>query len=145
MAAGEPHVPKPENPGGAEDPAAALRRLEERLDRVSAAAERLFAEAAERLATDQAPPERSHEVPPAGWQRVGSGPGRGEAREHELAELLLAITAAVRERIPDELARRLLDALRELLLALRALIDFYLERTARSWREPVQVRDIPIL
>ncbi len=35
--------------------------------------------------------------------------------------------------------------MRELLLALRALIDWYLERVEQRRREPAEVQDIPIL
>jgi hypothetical protein len=60
-------------------------------------------------------------------------------------DVLLAILASVRDRIPPELQRRLADAIREVLLAVRALIDWYLERTERRRAEPTQVQDIPIL
>jgi hypothetical protein len=46
--------------------------------------------------------------------------------------------------VPPELQRRLAVALRELLLALRALIDWYLERAERRGAAPSEVQDIPI-
>jgi hypothetical protein len=46
--------------------------------------------------------------------------------------------------VPPELAQQLADAVRELLMALRALIDWYLERLDRPSPEPVEVEDIPI-
>jgi hypothetical protein len=46
--------------------------------------------------------------------------------------------------VPPELARQLADALRELLVALRAVIDYSIERLERSPREELQVEDIPI-
>ena len=113
-----------------------LSRLEQRLDRASEAAERLIAEAA--AAAVRKPP-------PAGWQRPEpeperrAGPGSGEI------ELLLDAVRALRDRIPPELQHRLGEALREVLLALRALIDWYLERTERRRRPPTEVQDIPIL
>jgi hypothetical protein len=113
-----------------------LSRLEQRLDRASEAAERLIAEAA--AAAVRKPP-------PSGWQRPEpeaerrAGLGSGEI------ELLLDAVRALRDRIPPELQHRLGEALRELLLALRALIDWYLERTERRRREPTDVQDIPIL
>jgi hypothetical protein len=113
-----------------------LSRLEQRLDRASEAAERLIAEAA--AAAVRKPP-------PAGWQRSEpeaerrAGLGSGEI------ELLLDAVRALRDRIPPELQYRLGEALREVLLALRALIDWYLERTERRRREPTEVQDIPIL
>jgi uncharacterized protein (DUF2267 family) len=59
--------------------------------------------------------------------------------------VLIALLALLRERIPPELAQRLAAAVHEVLLALRALIDWYLERSERARTEPVEVRDIPIL
>jgi class 3 adenylate cyclase len=135
---------------GSEADADALRRLEQRLDRAAEAAERLLGDAvAAGLGAASPSPspspsqEQSAEVPPAGWQRPGdeAGPvsGGGEM------DVLLAILASVRDRIPPELQRRLADAIREVLLAVRALIDWYLERTERRRAEPTQVQDIPIL
>lgn len=114
-----------------------LARLEARLDRASEAAERLIAEAA--AAAVRRPP-------PAGWQRVRSEdaePDAGRALGSEI-ELLLEAVQSLRERIPPDLQRRLGEALRELLLALRALIDWYLERSERRRSAPSEVEDIPI-
>jgi hypothetical protein len=111
------------------DDADALRRLEERLDRASRAAERLIAEAR----------GWGRKPPPAGWQAGKSGGQDGP----EL-ELLAQLIQSVRELVPAELQRRLAEALRELLLALRALIDFYLERLERSEQAPTEMEDIPI-
>jgi hypothetical protein len=116
-----------------------LSRLEERLDRASEAAERLIAEAADRA---------TGKPPPAGWQQPAADEGPGGRRGSLLggeAELLFGVLASVRERIPPELQQRLADALREVLLAIRALIDWYLERSERHRSEPVEVEDIPIL
>lgn len=157
--------------GGEPDPSEeALRRLEERLDRASDVAERLIVEAAARVAQapvgDPPPPppesesesepepgrsQAAAQPPPAGWQRRGDGPSEGSgasaATSSSRSELdvLLQILAAVRDRIPPELQHRLAEALREVLLAIRALIDWYLERTERRRAESVQVEDIPII
>ena len=159
-----PEPPEPES--GAErprlTPEEALRQLEARLDRASQAAERLLAEATARAASagspgsETEPPgrdraarrrdraarrdERETEPPPAGWQAPeteSAGAGRD-------LELLLGIVQSVRDLVPPELQRRLAEALRELLLALRALIDWYLERVERRRAEPAEVEDIPI-
>lgn len=123
------------SPTGADDP---LARLEARLGRASEAAERLIAEAA--AAAIRRPP-------PAGWQRVQSDddpePEPGSTLGGEI-ELLLDAVHSLRDRIPPDLQRRLGEALRELLLALRALIDWYLERSERRRSEPSEVEDIPI-
>ena len=114
----------------------ALRRLEERLDRASDAAERMIAEAAAAAAG-----KPGSDPPPAGWQLPGSdGPSSASGD----LDLLVQVVGALRDLIPPELQRRLAEALRELLLALRALIDWYLERNERRRAAPSQVQDIPI-
>jgi hypothetical protein len=119
------------------DSADALRRLEQRLDAASEAAERLLADATARATGNP---------PPAGWQQ------RRPDAEHDGggllgndADLLLGLLVSLRDRIPPELQRRLAEAVREVLLALRALIDWYLERTERRAAKPAEVQDIPIL
>ena len=117
------------------DPAPdALRRLEQRLDRASRAAERLIAEAggAGHAAAGRKPPA-------AGWQAPDS-----EAADGGELELLAQLIQSVRELVPDDLQRRLSAALKEVLLALRALIDFYLERLERRDAAPAEMQDIPI-
>ena len=115
----------------------ALGRLEERLDRASQAAERLLADAAQRVTTGPKPP-------PAGWQgpRPESGGGLLDGAD---TDLLLGLVAVLRDRIPPDLQQRLAEAIREVLLALRALIDWYLERSERNRSSPAEVQDIPIL
>jgi hypothetical protein len=111
----------------------ALRRLEERLDRASRAAERLIADARQERSSPDGKP------PPAGWQSRGTGSQDGT----EL-ELLAQLIQSVRDLVPAELQRRVADALRELLLVLRALIDCYLERLERPEHAPTEMEDIPI-
>jgi hypothetical protein len=126
-------------------------------------AERLIVEAAARVA-GQTPRDRGEAAPegeavpaegeaadgkppPAGWQRreppVAEGRGAGSRPRGEI-DLLLDVLASVRDRIPPELQHRLGEALREVLMALRALIDWYLERTDRRRSRPAEVQDIPI-
>jgi hypothetical protein len=137
-------------PGSAEE---ALRRLEQRLDRASEAAERLMAEAAAAAAGNPSAsrgaagnpdsgsePAEPVKPPPAGWQIPDDArPGTAEL------DPLVALVQALRDLIPPELQRRLVAAIRELLLALRALIDWYLERLERRREQAVEVQDIPIL
>ncbi len=133
----------------------ALRRLEERLDRASEAAERLIAEAAAAASgvrgaaptggddppgSPPTPGEDTPKPPPAGWQN----PHKEQRSPESELELLTQVLQSVRDLVPPELQRRLAEALRELLLALRALIDFYLERLERRRSEPTEVEDIPI-
>jgi hypothetical protein len=118
-----------------------LRRLEERLDRASAAAERLMAEAmgAADNGTDS---PRDPEPPPSGWQSRETE--ASPTRDSDL-EALIALARSVRDLIPPELQQRLINALREVLQALRDLLDWYLERLDRQRAEPAEVQDIPIL
>jgi hypothetical protein len=117
----------------------ALGRLEERLDRASQAAERLLADAAERMNGG-----RPSDTPPAaGWQQPAPERDTSPLLGAD-ADLLLGLLGALRDRIPPDLQRRLAEAIREVLLALRALIDWYLERSERRRAEPPEVHDIPI-
>jgi hypothetical protein len=79
-------------------------------------------------------------VPPCGWEAPRDERGRG------LPDVspLLALLDAVRRSVPPELSRQLAEALRELLLALRALIDWYLERLDAAPGDGAPVEDIPI-
>jgi hypothetical protein len=145
----EPQPPDHEHsapPGGPEE---ALRRLERRLDEASAAAERLIREAASEAARAAARGSDSRDTPPAGWQAPESGhaPESADARARGRldAEPFLALLQSLRDLIPPELQRRLVEAIREVLLAIRALIDWYLERLERQRTSAPEVQDIPIL
>ena len=117
----------------ADEPRESLRRLEERLSSASSAAERLIAEAA-RTGVRGKPP-------PAGWQ----SPPPEERRNGSEVDTLVAALGALRELIPPDVLERLMTALKELLLAVRALIDSYLERIERRRVEPTEIEDIPIV
>jgi len=136
-------------PGSPED---TLHRLEQRLDQASEAAERLMAEAAAAAAASGAAgvsgaagtagsASDPSTPPPAGWQ-TAEDDARSSTSE---LDPLVALVRAVRDLIPPELQKRLIAALREVLLALRALIDWYLERIDRRHEHGVEVQDIPIL
>jgi hypothetical protein len=116
----------------------ALREVRAHLDEAHAAADRLVQEA-QRQAEDAAG-EPAAEIPPSGWD----GP-RGDASAPDL-RALLALLDALREAVPAELSRQLAAALRELLLALRAVIDWYIERLGdpADRRSGVEVEDIPL-
>jgi hypothetical protein len=115
-----------------------LRAVREHLDEAHAAADRLVEEA-QRQAEESAG-EPAADVPESGWD----GP-RGDASTPDL-RALLTLLDALREAVPAELSRQLAAALRELLLALRALIDWYLERLGEppGGRADVEVEDIPL-
>src|SRR5206468_2543751 len=89
---------------------------------------------------DAGNPGEPAKPPPAGWQT----PEDARAATPDL-DPFVALVGALRDLVPPELQRRLVAALRELLLALRALIDWYLERLERRRGQSVEVEDIPIL
>jgi hypothetical protein len=158
----------PEEPGRVPEPGSpeeALRRLEQRLDQASEAAERLMAQAAAAAAARMASSAGGSVAgagesvggagesaggagesaggapPPSGWQTTDGGT-RGSTSE---LDPLVALVQAVRDLIPPDLQQRLIAAFREVLLALRALIDWYLDRLDRRREQGVEVQDIPIL
>src|SRR5690348_1972517 len=92
------------------------------------AAERLVREAHARAEA------AARATPPNGWSS-GAAPDVGS---------LLSLLDAARGAIPPELARQLADALRELLLAIRAVLDYSIERLERAPAPERQVEDIPI-
>jgi hypothetical protein len=78
----------------------------------------------------------------------------GEAREHA-AELphrdardeldaLVALLRALRELVPPELQQQVSEVIRQVLLLLRAVIDYWVDRIDAPRREEVEVQDIPI-
>jgi hypothetical protein len=133
-----PRDERPDEPGAEDRGPDALRRLEERLDRASDAAERLISEAAAQSAARAAGARRP---PPAGWQAPASEDASARAPD---LDLLVHLLESLRDLIPPDLQQRLVEALRELLLAVRALINWYLERLDGHRKEPEEVEDIPI-
>ena len=57
---------------------------------------------------------------------------------------LWALLDSARGTLPPELERRLADALRELLLALRAILDYSIARLERPPPDEPPVEDIPV-
>ncbi len=119
--------------------------LRSHVDAAHAAADRLVREANERAAAAEAASrEQTRDVPPRGWETP-----RSESENAGITPDLAAIMALIegaRDVIPSELSAQLAEAMRELLLALRALIDWYVDRLDAP-REPQQksVEDVPIL
>jgi hypothetical protein len=86
--------------------------------------------------------------PPPGWEgwaRAANGTTGGPQLRPPFPDLsaLIAIFEALRRAVPHELQEQFVALQRELLLTLRALIDWYLERLDGTSRAP-QVEDIPI-
>jgi hypothetical protein len=104
---------------------------------------RLTREAAERLAADAAGAARSR-VPPRGWEVPRDGSGDGPAGGGEL-QALAALLESIRAALPREITQQLAELVRELMLLLRMLIDWYLERLgARGAEAAPAVEEIPI-
>ena len=100
--------------------------------------------------------------PPSGWcarrpprprrprapraSRRAAGRRRGRPSNGQFPDLtaLLALVDAARGALPPELAWALVDALRELLIALRAVLDYSIERLDRPGPSEPRVEDIPI-
>jgi hypothetical protein len=99
-------------------------------------------EEAERLVREaHAAAEEASSVPPRGWSVPGS---ERAAPALDLGQIT-ALVEALRGVVPPELARQLADALRALLLALRAVLDWYIARLEGA--EPAardDVQDIPV-
>jgi hypothetical protein len=107
----------------------------DRLDAVRQA-ERLVREATERAEAMA----RQH-VPPRGFETPDRE--RGEPAFPDLSALAGLLELA-RGALPPELARQLAQALRELLIALRAVLDYSIERLEPGEAPSVEVEDIPI-
>ncbi len=110
----------------------ALSGMRARVEDAYAAADRLVREA------EHAARGAAAGVPPNGWGVPGA-----EQRFPDLAPLL-ALAEGLRQSLPPELAQRFAEALRELLLAVRALVDWWIERLERRAAPPAEVEDIPI-
>jgi uncharacterized protein (UPF0261 family) len=100
-------------------------------------AERLLREA--QAKAEEAARAASGAVPPRGW----SAPESGGSPFVDLAALT-ALLDTIKGTVPPELARQLADAVRALLLALRAVLDFYIERLEPERNPPAPVEDIPV-
>ena len=116
----------------AEDPLEAMRS---QVDAAYAAADRLVKEA------ESAARERAADVPPAGFEGERS---EGERSAFADLQALAALLESARASLPPELTHQLAQAARELLIALRALIDWWIARLEREAETPVEVEDIPI-
>jgi len=115
-----------------EDP---LNQMRSQVDAAYAAADRLVREA------EAAARERAGDVPPAGYEGERDA---GERSAFADIQALAGLLETARTSVPPELARQLAEAARDLLIALRALIDWWIARLERTPEAPVEVQDIPI-
>src|SRR4051794_39651443 len=100
------------------------------------AAERLVREAHERA--EQAARAAAGAAPPNGWSSASTPPPAPDFNA------LFALLDGARGVIPPELLQALADSLRELLIAIRAVLDYSIERLERTPYTPPTVEDIPI-
>jgi hypothetical protein len=78
------------------------------------------------------------EEPPPRYE--GAPPRRGRGLD---VSFLFVLLDSIRRAVPGELEERVTTLIREFLLTLRSLIDWYLERLDQPRKEP-RVEDIPI-
>ena len=123
-----------------------LSQMHTQVDAAYAAADRLVrdaeAAAAEReRSDDEAAGRGTGDIPPAGFEGERAA---GERSAFPDIQALAGLLESARYSLPPELAHQLALAARELLTALRALIDWWIARLEREPEAPVEVEDIPI-
>ena len=132
----------PEPPTPADDP---LSALSERLRSAQETADRLVREATEAAQQAGNPSQgesSERRPPPRGYATPGSGGSRGSSVAD--IQALAALLELGRTMLPAELRAQIAELVREILLLVRALIDWYLERIEQRRKTPVEVQDIPI-
>ena len=112
-----------------------LTQMRSQVDAAYAAADRLVREA------EAAARERAEDVPPAGYEGERTHAERSAFPD---IQALAGLLETARSSLPPELAHQLAQAARELLMALRALIDWWIARLEREPERPAEVQDIPI-
>jgi hypothetical protein len=119
------------------DPLDALR---DRIRATQEAAEALAREAAAAAEAERERAQREGGAPPRGWQSAGDGaPGANEIAA------LAAIAESLRGMVPRDLERGMIELLRQLLLVLQSLIEWWLHRLdRRQRRDEITIEDIPI-
>ena len=100
------------------------------------AAERLVREAHARA--EEAARAAEANTPPNGWASPTGAPAAPDFAA------LFALLDAAKGTLPPELLRPVADALRELLIALRAVLDYSIDKLDRPAPEARDVEDIPI-
>jgi len=118
-----------------------LHELRERLADTQAAAERLAGEAARARAEHD-----KGRIPPSGW----ATPDEHAERRDEL-HALLGVLDALKALVPTELEAQLREVIRQVLLLVRAVVDWWLERveppppvSSPAVDPPGRLQEIPI-
>ena len=112
----------------------ALQALRERLEATQ--------EAAQRLAEDAVREDGTGRPPPAGWDVPKSA-----TKANDEIDALIAVVASLRDLLPPELRAQLAEIVRQILVFVRAVLDWWIERveresSAEGSRDDVE--DIPI-
>jgi hypothetical protein len=131
----------PRQPEDGPEPPDPLESLSERVRHAQETAERLVREAnaeAQRAADEgtgqrRRPPPRGYAVP--------EDEGRSTTAD---LQALVALLDLGRTLVPPELREQIAQLVREILLLVRAIVDWYLERLDERRKAPVEVEDIPI-
>lgn len=122
-----------------------LETLSEQVRHAQETAERLVREAneaAQRAAAEGEAGASGHRPPPRGYAVPGPEEDRGSGAAD--AQALVALLELARNLIPPELRQQMIELVREILLLVRAIVDWYLERIDQRRKAPVEVEDIPI-
>src|SRR3954468_9784025 len=91
--------------------------------------------------TTEAAERIMREVPPRGW---AAPPREGTGATSEM-QALVTLLESLRDLLPPELRAQVTELVRQLLLVLRALIDFLVDQLDRGPRgDAPPVEDIPI-
>ena len=131
----------PRQPEDGPEPPDPLESLSERVRHAQETAERLVREAnaeAQRAAGEGAGEARR--PPPRGYA-VPEEEGRSTTAD---LQALVALLDLGRTLVPPELREQIAELVREILLLVRAIVDWYLERLDQRRKAPVEVEDIPI-
>jgi hypothetical protein len=135
----------PRHPEGGSEPARdPLDDLSERVRHAQESAERLVreaSEAAQRAAQEGASNPGTGRPPPRGYAVPGEEGGRSTTAD---LQALVALLDLGRTLVPPELREQISELVREILLLVRAIVDWYLERIDQRRKAPVEVQDIPI-
>ena len=96
-------------------------------------------EAAQQLADDASSPK----PPPAGWDVP-----RSAERANDEIDQLIAVVASVRDLLPPELRAQLAEIVKQILVFVRAVLDWWIDRVERETHARGDgrddVEDIPI-
>jgi hypothetical protein len=133
----------PRHPEDGPEPPDPLEALSERVRHAQETAERLVREAnAEaRRAAEETESGRSSRRPPPRGYAVPDDEGRSTTSD---LQALVALLDLGRTLVPPELREQIAELVREILLLVRAIVDWYLERIDQRRKAPVEVEDIPI-